>query len=173
LTAFLHQKQIAGRVLVPGCGRGHDVRALVTQPNTSVVGLDISTTAIAQAKELSSQSTPDMDVSFIVGDFFNLPSKLKRSFDWLVEHTCFCAIAPHQRPDYVLAASSALRTGAFFISIQTRKLALPSPYPERNSLNYSIRTSLRWKSGYLWTVFQVVKAESWSGSCRSAEPSCT
>jgi len=117
LTAFLHQKQIAGRVLVPGCGRGHDVRALVTQPNTSVVGLDISTTAIAQAKELSSQSTPDMDVSFIVGDFFNLPSKLKRSFDWLVEHTCFCAIAPHQRPDYVLAASSALRTGGRIFGI--------------------------------------------------------
>jgi len=111
LTAFLHEKQISGRVLVPGCGRGHEVRALGTQPNTSVVGLDISAAAIAQAKELAAQAMPETDISFIVGDFFHLPSKLRRSFDWLVEHTCFCAIEPHQRPDYVLAASSALRTG--------------------------------------------------------------
>jgi SAM-dependent methyltransferase len=115
LTAFLHEKQMSGRVLVPGCGRGHDVRALGTQPNTSVVGLDLSATAIAQAKELS--STLDMDASFIVGDFFNLPSKLKRSFDWLVEHTCFCAIEPRLRPDYILAASSALRTGGRIFGI--------------------------------------------------------
>ena len=117
LTAFLHQKQIAGRVLVPGCGRGHDVRALGTQPNTSVVGLDLSPTAIAQARELASPSRTDMDVSFIVGDFFKLPAKLRRSFDWLVEHTCFCAIEPPQRPDYVRAAFSALRTGGRIFGI--------------------------------------------------------
>jgi SAM-dependent methyltransferase len=113
----LHEKQIAGRVLVPGCGRGHEVRALGTQPNTSVVGLDLSATAIAQAKELSSKSGSDLDISFIVGDFFHLPSKLKRSFDWLVEHTCFCAIEPRQRPDYVRAASAALRTGGKIFGI--------------------------------------------------------
>jgi SAM-dependent methyltransferase len=117
LVKFLHEKQIVGRVLVPGCGRGHEVQALGTQPNTSVVGLDLSTTAIAQAKKLFSQSGSDMDISFIVGDFFHLPSKLKRSFDWLVEHTCFCAIEPRQRPDYVRAASTALRTGGKIFGI--------------------------------------------------------
>jgi SAM-dependent methyltransferase len=117
LVKFLHEKQIAGRVLVPGCGRGHEVRAIGTQPNTSVVGLDLSSTAIAQAKEPSAKSAPGTDISFIVGDFFHLPSKLKRSFDWLVEHTCFCAIEPRQRQDYVLAALSALRTGGKIFGI--------------------------------------------------------
>lgn len=117
LTAFLHEKKILGRVLVPGCGRGHEVRALGTQPNTSVVGLDLSAAAIAQAKKLASQAGSDLNASFIVGDFFHLPSKLKRSFDWLVEHTCFCAIEPHQRPNYVVAASSALRTGGKIFGI--------------------------------------------------------
>jgi SAM-dependent methyltransferase len=121
LIQFLREKQIAGRVLVPGCGKGHEVRALGNEPDIAVVGLDLSTAAIAQAKELSVQSQPDADVSFIVGDFFNLPAKLKRSFDWVVEHTCFCAIDPSQRPDYVLAASSALRTdgkifGIFYLN---------------------------------------------------------
>jgi len=124
LVKFLHEKQIAGRVLVPGCGRGHEVRAIGTQPNISVVGLDLSSTAIAQAKKLSSQSGSDTDMSFIVGDFFHLPSKLKRSFDWLVEHTCFCAIEPRQRLDYVRAASAALRTdgkifGIFYLNPDT------------------------------------------------------
>jgi len=79
------------------------------------VGLDLSAAAIAQAKELSSQS--DVGVSFIVGDFFHLPLKLKRSFDWVVEHTCFCAIEPNQRTDYVFAAASALRTGGRIFGI--------------------------------------------------------
>ena len=171
LTTFLRENQIAGRVLVPGCGRGHDVRALGTQPNISVVGLDISSTAVAQAKELSSPS--DLDVNFIVGDFFDLPSQLKRSFDWLVEHTCFCAIKPEQRPDYVLAAASALRMGGkifgIFISTPTRRVVPRLPFPERNSPNFSILTLRCSKNGCRWTVSQVVKAESWSGSWRSAE----
>ena len=46
----------------------------------------------------------------MVEDFFFLPNNLRKSFDWLVEHTCFCAIDPRQRADYVLAASTALRS---------------------------------------------------------------
>jgi len=111
LVNFLRQQPISGRVLVPGCGRGHEVREIGRQPQTSVVGLDISPTAIAQAKELKGPLEASAEVSFVEGDFFKLPAKLKKSFDWLVEHTCFCAIEPQQRLDYVIAASSALRTG--------------------------------------------------------------
>ena len=117
LTAFLPQKQICGRVLVPGCGRGHEARALGTQPDTTVIGLDLSPLAVAQAKELTAEALPDADVHFVVGDFFHLPATLKRSFDWLVEHTCFCAIDPSLRADYVASASSALRTGGKIFAI--------------------------------------------------------
>jgi SAM-dependent methyltransferase len=117
LTAYLRQQPIAGRVLVPGCGKGHEVRALAMQPGASVVGLDLSPAAIAQARELAFPSMSDRDLSFITGDFFQLPSNLKRSFDWLVEHTCFCAIEPRLRPDYVLAAASALRTDGKIFAI--------------------------------------------------------
>jgi SAM-dependent methyltransferase len=121
LTKFLREGQISGRVLVPGCGKGHEARALETQPNLSVVGLDLSPTAIAQARELSVRAGGGPNVNFIQGDFFHLPRKLIRSFDWLVEHTCFCAIEPHLRPDYVAAAASALRTegklfGIFYLN---------------------------------------------------------
>jgi methyl halide transferase len=117
LVQFLYQEQVSGRVLVPGCGRGHDARALGAQPNVSVVGLDLSPMAVAQAKELSAANQPDSSVSFITEDFLNLPANLRRSFDWLVEHTCFCAIDPSLREQYVSSASSALRTGGKIFGI--------------------------------------------------------
>ena len=117
LVGYLTVSQITGRVLVPGCGRGHEVRVLGTHPQTSVVGLDLSATAIAQARDLAAQSPSSGAISFVEGDFFNLPVGLRSSFDWLVEHTCFCAIEPSRRPDYVLAASTALRTGGKIFGI--------------------------------------------------------
>jgi len=81
------------------------------------VGLDLSPVAIAEATQLAAQSGSDMAASFIVGDFFRLPPEMVGSFDWLVEHTCFCAIEPRQRTDYVLAAASALRTGGKLFGI--------------------------------------------------------
>ncbi len=116
LTKFLEQNRIGRRVLVPGCGRGHEVRELALHPDVEVVGLDISSTAIAQARELAKSASPNR-ISLVEGDFFQLPDNLKGSFDWVVEHTCFCAIDPAQRPNYALAAAEALRTGGKLFAI--------------------------------------------------------
>jgi len=113
LVRFLRETGISGRVLVPGCGRGHEVRALALQADCIPTGLDLSTAALAQARELSPQSS----AQFIVGDFLQLPVAWNESFDWLVEHTCFCAIAPQQRPAYVRAASRALSMGGRLFGI--------------------------------------------------------
>jgi SAM-dependent methyltransferase len=117
LMSYLKQSAISGRVLVPGCGKGHEVRALARQPNCSAVGLDLSPLAIEEAQRLAAQAGAGAGASFIVGDFFHLPSEINGTFDWLVEHTCFCAIEPRQRADYVLAATSALRAGGKIFGI--------------------------------------------------------
>ena len=117
LVKFLREGRIAGRVLVPGCGLGHDARALAAQPGNSVVGLDLAPAAVARARELAGAEKLKGELSFITGDFFRLPKKLQRSFDWLAEHTCFCAIEPERRGDYVRAAAAALRTHATLFAI--------------------------------------------------------
>jgi SAM-dependent methyltransferase len=117
LVDFLCREQITGQILVPGCGRGHEVQLLGMRPQSTVVGLDLSTTAIAQAREQAAGLKPAGEINFVVGDFFNLAPKLRGAFDWLVEHTCFCAIEPRLRPDYVLAAASALRAGGKIFGI--------------------------------------------------------
>jgi len=111
LVRYIERNAISGRILVPGCGRGHEVRALAQQADFTVVGIDLSPVAIADAARLTAQAGLETKASFLVGDFFQLSPDLIGTFDWMVEHTCFCAIEPHQRPDYVNATSSALRPG--------------------------------------------------------------
>jgi SAM-dependent methyltransferase len=116
LVLYLKQNSITGHILVPGCGRGHEVRALAMHPSASVTGLDLSSTAVAEARRLSAEAGL-ASAKFVEGDFFNLPSEMIGAFDWLVEHTCFCAIEPRQRADYVSSAFSALRIGGKIFGI--------------------------------------------------------
>jgi SAM-dependent methyltransferase len=115
LTRYLQSHAITGRVLVPGCGRGHDVRALAAQPGCTAVGLDLAPAAITEATRLTAEA--NLAATFTLGDFFHLPPEMIGAFDWLVEHTCFCAIEPGLRPDYVRSAATALRPGGKIFGI--------------------------------------------------------
>lgn len=114
LEDYLKTQKIEGEVLVPGCGLGHDARLLASQ-GADVIGLDIAPTAIARAKEFPG------NVEYVLGDLFNLFVEWKEKFDWVVEHTCFCAIDPGQREAYVKSVYHALITkgklfGIFYLN---------------------------------------------------------
>jgi methyl halide transferase len=99
-------------VLVPGCGHGHDARALAASAD-EVIGLDIAESAIQAA-----ESYPVVGGEhYIQGDLFELPPRLRHRFDWVLEHTCFCAIDPQRRADYVTAVCEALRPGGHLLAI--------------------------------------------------------
>jgi SAM-dependent methyltransferase len=112
LVDFLAVEPVRGRVLVPGCGFGHDVRALAAAAD-EVVGLDIAPSAVEGARSIPAVGRE----SYIVGDFFALPKRMRGSFDWVWEHTCFCAIDRERRPDYVEAAAAALKPGGHLLAI--------------------------------------------------------
>jgi cyclopropane fatty-acyl-phospholipid synthase-like methyltransferase len=117
LARYLQEHEIRTHVLVPGCGRGHEVRLLGARPGCMAVGLDLSPTAIVDATAMAGASGYTGTVSFIVGDFFQPPAELTGPFDWVVEHTCFCAIEPLQRAAYVEAAASVLSPGGKLFGI--------------------------------------------------------
>ena len=103
------------RVLVPGCGAGHDVRFLASR-GFRATGVDVSPLALAKARELA--GSDGVTAEFVEADLFALPPAL-RGFDLVWEHTCFCAIDPSRRDDYVDAVADALRpdgrlAGLFF-----------------------------------------------------------
>ncbi|MEM6911586.1 MAG: methyltransferase [Verrucomicrobiota bacterium] len=113
LLDFLRTHPWQGRrVVVPGCGLGHDVRALAAAGLESV-GLDIAPSAIAAA-----QAAPAVPLaSFHQADLFQLPARWRGAFDCVWEHTCFCAISPLHRQEYVAAIASLLRPGGTFLAV--------------------------------------------------------
>ncbi len=104
---------LKGEVLVPGCGLGHDVRALAAGHATAVCGLDLSPAALEQAR----RRPPAGNETYQEADLFALPPEFCGRFDWVFEHTCFCAIDPVRRPEYVRAVARALRPGGGLLAI--------------------------------------------------------
>lgn len=112
LVDFLKNHSIQGDIFVPGCGSGHDVRALAAQ-GARVTGLDVAITAIAKACAFPMAGKEVYEL----GDLFALPSTWQCRFDWVVEHTCFCAIPPSRRIDYVNAISGIIKPSGYFLAI--------------------------------------------------------
>ncbi len=112
LVEFVERHELHGRVLVPGCGVGHDVAFLVSR-GLDAIGLDIAPTAIERAKA----RYPALVERFVLGDLF----ELKGEFDAVVEHTCLCALPPEWRERYRDAVAGLLQPdgkliGVFFIN---------------------------------------------------------
>ncbi|MFZ4766515.1 MAG: methyltransferase domain-containing protein, partial [Roseimicrobium sp.] len=71
-VAARHPGIFCGRVLVPGCGTGHDARWLAEQ-NCEVTGADIAPLAIERARVLD----PDQRVASQLVDVLDLPEDLR------------------------------------------------------------------------------------------------
>jgi cyclopropane fatty-acyl-phospholipid synthase-like methyltransferase len=101
-----------GTVLVPGCGSGHDVRAWAGAGFT-VTGCDIAPSAIRLSQERTAAA--GLSAHFILGDF--LADAVPGPFDWIFEHTLFCAIDPSRRDDYVQAVLRRIKPGGSYLAV--------------------------------------------------------
>lgn len=113
LVEWLRENRLTGKILVPGCGSGHDVRALAADPLAHVIGLDLAPSAKSRA-----ESFPKVgDESYVLADFLSGSAFDVGTFDAVFEHTCFCAIPPGLRTAYARAVSTALKPGGLFLAI--------------------------------------------------------
>ena len=108
-----------GRVLVPGCGRGHEARLLADRGFT-VVGLDLSSEALAEARRWHGEGHPRL--GWCQGDLLDPQQRAglgltPSSFQGVVEHTCFCAIDPARRGDYLAAMQELLEPGGWLLGL--------------------------------------------------------
>lgn len=103
-----------GRMAVLGAGRGHDALWFAAH-GFEVMGFDFAPSAIAQAQALATQTRSS--AQFQQHDIFQLPTSFHQSFDYVLEHTCFCAIAPEQRPAYMEVVRQLLRPGGELIGL--------------------------------------------------------
>lgn len=101
-----------GPILVPGCGLGHDVRALATL-GIPVVGVDLSPSAVERAREF----LPAGLETYELGNFLDPEWRAGRQFSAIWEHTCFCAIDPGERGNYAEAAAGCLADGGLLAGV--------------------------------------------------------
>ena len=99
-------------VCVPGCGTGHDVRVWAGA-GFEAFGFDIAPSAIRLSRERTRAA--GLSAQFELADF--LHSEPPQCFDWLFEHTLFCAIQPEERDAYIEAVLRWLRPGGQYLAV--------------------------------------------------------
>ena len=114
LVDFLaaHPDLPRGTVCVPGCGTGHDVREFA-RSGFDTFGFDIAPGAIQLAAEKT--KTAGLTAQFLLADF--LRDEPPQLFDWIFEHTLFCAIQPQERDEYARAALRWLKPDGQYLAV--------------------------------------------------------
>jgi methyl halide transferase len=83
------------RILVPGCGSGHEVAALAAA-GFAVTALDYAPEAIGRTRSLLAAA--NLEAELVEADALSwLPD---RAFEAIYEQTCLCALYPDQWRDY-------------------------------------------------------------------------
>lgn len=101
-----------GTVLVPGCGTGHDVRALAAS-GFDALGLDLAEEAFQRA-----EAHPKVAAErYEIGDFLEAGWRQGKSFSAIWEHTCLCAIDPARRADYAAACAELVAPGGCLVGV--------------------------------------------------------
>ncbi len=160
-----HSGAAPGRVCVPGCGYGHDVREFAAA-GFEAVGVDFAPLAVERANEQSRGAPGKFE--FRQADIFELPNSERGRFDYLYEYTCFVAIDPRRRPEYVQLALELLKPGGMLIGCfynhgreggppfdvtREQVLELYRPHFEIRKLEITPHSVERRQSHELWAEF--------------------
>jgi len=126
LVEFLaeHPGLPRGSVAVPGCGFGHDVRAWAAH-GFQAHGFGIAPSAVQAASGHPANGA--LPVEFARADFLN--DTPREPYDYLFEHTLFCAIQPAERDAYQLALQRWLRPGGTYFAINYIRCEGEPPFP--------------------------------------------
>ena len=101
-------------MLVPGCGRGHEV-IFLSENGFEVTGIDFSEGAVTYLGNALKER--NLKGRVLHQDFFSLDHSHGGVYDLVLEQTFFCAISPWQRRDYVLNVSRILKPGGMLVGL--------------------------------------------------------
>jgi len=124
---YLESRPHLGRVLVPGCGSGHEIRALL-EFGADPTGLDLSQVAVNIARGLLGEQGGRVQT----GDFFTHPLP-PGGYDAVYERTFLCALPPDRWPDYAFRMAELLKPGGLlfgFFLFGDEPEPPPHPLPE-------------------------------------------
>ena len=129
LKSFLVRSSTHGRVLIPGCGSGYELRAF-HRSGYDVSGIDFSPAAVDQARRVLGV----LAERIILGDFFTHDFG-QSCFDLIYERTFLCSMTPSRWPLYVQRTADLLVTGGRLIGVFLHGQSSSSgpPFPLTNA----------------------------------------
>jgi thiopurine S-methyltransferase len=123
LARFLKEQaqapQPPGRVLVPGCGRGHEA-ALLASLGFEVVGLDFSAEAVREARRLHGEQAGRLtwvQADLLDAEALDAAGLGSAGCDGVLEHTCYCAIDPALRQAYRSTVARLLQPEGWLLGL--------------------------------------------------------
>jgi len=111
LKSFLARSSAPGKVLIPGCGSGYEVKAFHAA-GYDVKAIDFSSAAVDQAKRVLGPLADRV----ILGDFF-VHDFGQRCFDLIYERTFLCSMPPSRWPAYANRMAALLSPGGKLIGL--------------------------------------------------------
>ena len=111
-------------IIVPGCGRGHEVLSLAEQ-GFDVTAIDIANEPVQHLrKKLSGHETNSLVVQQSIFEF-----RPEQSVEAVYEQTCLCAINPTERSQYEEAAFQWLQPAGKLFVLFAQKSNSPDEGP--------------------------------------------
>ena len=99
---------LGGDIAVPGCGFGHDAAELARR-GFRVTAFDFALTAIEGAKARYGDA-----VAWRLEDWFTTK---EGPFDLIFDHTCFVAMDPARRSDYLCICATRLKPSGLWLAV--------------------------------------------------------
>jgi len=152
------------RILIPGCGRGHEV------PRLAALGFDVTAIDIApSAVEHVTQALADkgLTAEIVLGDVLDFEPA--EPFDAVYEQTCLCAMSPDSWPAYEARLHRWLKPGGILAALfmQTGEAGGP-PYHCELSVMRELFDYVRW--AWPWAEGDLVRISHPTGLHEFALP---
>jgi len=107
-----HQELIPpGKIICFGAGKGHDANFFASK-GFSVTAVDFAPSAV---EAINKYAESNEKLNAFQGDILKLP--FGAEFDYVLEHTCYCAIPRQNRPQYVESAWKVLKPGGLLFGL--------------------------------------------------------
>ncbi len=102
-------------VAIPGCGRGHDLRAWAGAGHRAI-GFDIAPNVVAEAKALLRLNRVE-GAEVLCRDLLGIGHEFAARFDAVYDYTCYCALPPHLRSAYGREIAAVVKDGGLWIGL--------------------------------------------------------
>ena len=101
-------------ICILGAGNGWDAVNIASRGHL-VTAVDFSKTAVCNMEISAKQNALDMDIKHM--NIFDLNKLYTNHFDVVLEYTCFCAIDPNKRQDYLEVVRHILKFNGELVAL--------------------------------------------------------